>query len=76
MCIALPGRIVRIDGKTAEVDFSGMRTTVALGLIDTAVGDFVLVHAGCAIEVMAPERALDLLDLFRELEDAADAAHP
>lgn len=69
MCIALPGLVVRIDGKTAEVDYSGLRTTVALGLVDPKVGDYVLVHAGCAIEVMEPDRARDLLDLVRELEE-------
>ena len=76
MCIALPGRVVRIDGKLAEVDYSGLRANVALGLVDAVVGDYVLVHAGCAIEVMAPERARDLLDLVRELEEAANDGRP
>jgi hydrogenase expression/formation protein HypC len=76
MCIALPGRVVRIDGKTAEIDYSGLRTTVALGLVDARAGDYVLVHAGCAIEVMAPELARDLLELVRELEEASDVGRP
>jgi hydrogenase expression/formation protein HypC len=76
MCIALPGRVVRIDGKTAEIDYSGLKTTVALGLVDPKVGDFVLVHAGCAIEIMEPDRARDLLDLVRELEEASNDGRP
>ena len=76
MCIALPGRIVRIDGRMAEIDYSGLRTTVALGLVDAKVDDYVLVHAGCALEVMAPERARDLLELVRELEEASNDGRP
>ena len=76
MCIALPGRVVRIDGSTAEIDYSGLRTTVTLGLVDAKVGDFVLVHAGCAIEVMEPDRARDLLELVRELEEASYDGRP
>ena len=72
MCIAVPGIVVRIDGNLARLDFTGVQMNVALGLVDAAVGDYVLVHAGCAIEVMRPESAKDLLDLLQELKEAAD----
>lgn len=69
MCIAIPGKIISIDAPRAKVDFNGNIVDVNVGLIDPVVGDYVLVHAGCAIEVMSRDRALELIELFRELED-------
>lgn len=67
MCIAIPGKVVAIDGNKAKVDFRGNIIDVNTGLVDAAVGNYVLVHAGCAIEVMHEDRADELLDLFMEL---------
>ncbi len=69
MCIAIPGRIVVLDGIKAKADFNGNIVDVNVGLVDPKVGDYVLVHAGCAIEVMTKEKAHELLDIFRELEE-------
>ena len=69
MCIAIPGKIISIEGLKAKVDFSGNFVDVNVGLVDTIVGDYVLVHAGCAIEVMSKEKAQELIDLFKELEE-------
>lgn len=71
MCIAIPGKIVSIEGSRAKVDFSGNLVDVNVGLIDAAVGDYVLVHAGCAIEVMSRDKALELIELFHDLEELA-----
>lgn len=68
MCIAIPGRVERINGKKASVDFNGNLVEVNIGLVDVAPGQYVLVHAGCAIEVMEQDKAQELLDLFEELE--------
>ncbi len=69
MCIAIPGKILSIDPPKAKVDFNGNLVDVNVGLIDPVVGDYVLVHAGCAIEVMAKEKALELIELFNDLEE-------
>lgn len=69
MCIAIPGKIISIDTPRAKVDFNGNIVDVNVGLIDPAVGDYVLVHAGCAIEVMQKDKALELIEMFRELEE-------
>jgi len=69
MCIAIPGKIVVLDGIKAKADFNGNIVDVNVGLVDPKVGDYVLVHAGCAIEVMTKEKAQELLDIFRELEE-------
>jgi hydrogenase expression/formation protein HypC len=71
MCIAIPGKIVSIEGSRAKVDFSGNLVDVNVGLIEAAVGDYVLVHAGCAIEVMSRDKALELIELFHDLEELA-----
>ncbi len=70
MCIAIPGKIVEMDGKMAKADFNGNIIAVNVGLIEPALGDYVLVHAGCAIEVLTKERASELLELFSDLEAA------
>lgn len=69
MCIAIPGRVVSIDVNKAQVDFNGNLVNVNIGLIEPDVGDYVLVHAGCAIEVMGKDKAEELIDLFAELEE-------
>jgi hydrogenase expression/formation protein HypC len=69
MCLAIPGEIIRIDGYRAEVSFSGARRSVDLRLVEGAgVGDYVLVHAGCAIQVIPPDEAEEILKLLTELD--------
>lgn len=68
MCIAIPGRIVSIDGQMAKVNFGGNLLDVNTGLISPEVGQYVLVHAGCAIEVMEKEKAEELIELFDGLD--------
>lgn len=67
MCIAIPGRIIMIDGDMAKVDFNGNLVDVNVALIDASIDDYVLVHAGCAIEVMNKEKAEELKAIFGEL---------
>ncbi|MGI6737561.1 MAG: HypC/HybG/HupF family hydrogenase formation chaperone [Anaerovoracaceae bacterium] len=68
MCVAIPGKIISIDGDTAKADFAGNVVTVQTGLVEPEVGQYVLVHAGCAIEVMEKEKAEELIELFAEVE--------
>ena len=68
MCIAVPGRIVEITDNIAKVDFNGNTVKVNTGIVDPKVGQYVLVHAGCAIEVMEKDKAQELIDLFDEIE--------
>ncbi len=69
MCVAMPGKVIAIDGNTAQVDFKGNLVAVNVGLVPVEIGKYVLVHAGCAIEVMEPQKAEEIIDLFGELED-------
>lgn len=68
MCIAVPGKVIEINESTAKVDFSGNKVDVNIGLVKPKVGQYVLVHAGCAIEVMDKEKAEELIEIFSELE--------
>ncbi|MDO4546381.1 MAG: HypC/HybG/HupF family hydrogenase formation chaperone [Bacillota bacterium] len=68
MCIAIPGKVVELSGDKAKVDFNGNIVDVNTGLIEPQIGQYVLVHAGCAIEVMEQDKAQELIDLFSELE--------
>ena len=71
MCIAVPGRIISVGGNNAKVDFSGNIVHVNVGAVSAAIGDYVLVHAGCAIEVLDSDQAQELLEIFAELEQIA-----
>ncbi len=68
MCVAIPGKVISLEGSRATVDFEGSCVKVNTGLVEPKVGDYVLVHAGCAIEVMGREKAEEIIGLFKELE--------
>lgn len=75
MCLALPGKIIEIDNndaelKFAEVDFSAAKQRVCIEYIeDVAVGDYVIVHTGFAINKLDEEDALETIRLFEELDE-------
>ncbi|HNW45460.1 MAG TPA: HypC/HybG/HupF family hydrogenase formation chaperone [Elusimicrobiales bacterium] len=68
MCVAVPGKITTVTENNAEVDFCGVRRSVSLDLVPSAKkNDYVLVHAGFAIQVLGSEEAEETLRLFREI---------
>lgn len=69
MCVAIPGKVIKIDGTKATVDFSGNIVTAEAGLVNVKVGDRVLVHAGCIIQTMDDKLADEMEELFSEIED-------
>ncbi|HCP08654.1 MAG TPA: hydrogenase assembly protein HypC [Candidatus Moranbacteria bacterium] len=61
MCLAIPGKIKKIHSdQQATADFNGMEKEINISLIDAKVGDFVIVHAGFAIEKMEKEQAEEI----------------
>lgn len=68
MCVAYPGKVIRIQNGTAEVDFGGNVANVRIGLVNVKAGDYVLAHAGIAIEAMDEEKARGILDTWAQLE--------
>jgi len=75
MCLAIPARIEAIAADNlAETDILGIKRSVALDLVPQArVGDYVLVHAGYAIEVVSEQFAQETLELIREFPELAEA---
>ena len=68
MCVAVPGKITAVSGTDAEVDFSGVRRSVSLDLVPEAKkDDYVLVHAGFAIQVLSQSDAEETLKVFQEV---------
>ena len=70
MCLAVPLKVIELDGEDAVVERSGVRRKIKTGFIKALqIGEFVLVHAGFAIQKVDETQALDALDAFRELEE-------
>ena len=73
MCLAIPGKILKIDGNSALIDFDGIKQKVIIALIqDPKVGKFVIVHAGYAIEMMDEKDALESIEQWKELAEEQD----
>ncbi|MEE3477893.1 MAG: HypC/HybG/HupF family hydrogenase formation chaperone [Methanomethylophilus sp.] len=73
MCLAIPGKIVKIEGDQAEIDFGGAMKTANVAMVDAKVGMWAVVHAGFAIELMDEEEALETLKLWNEFVDSGTA---
>jgi hydrogenase expression/formation protein HypC len=76
MCLAIPARVVEVtDGEMAVVDLNGVRKEISLALVeDVAVGDYVIVHVGFALNKLNAEEAEKTLALFAEMGAAVAAA--
>jgi len=74
MCLAIPTRILSIDGLQAVVELGGVRRTISLVLTPEAqVGDYAIVHTGFAINVLDEDEAQETLRLFAEMAALDDA---
>lgn len=72
MCLAVPAQITERSEFMATVTISGVTRQVSLMLLpEAAVGDYVLIHAGFAIQAIDEEEARRTLELFKELEQYA-----
>ncbi|MEG0306381.1 MAG: HypC/HybG/HupF family hydrogenase formation chaperone [Clostridium sp.] len=66
MCVAIPGKVIEIRGKDSLIEFGRIKKVVNTVLIeDLSLGDYVLVHAGCAIEKVDEEEAVETLNIFK-----------
>ena len=71
MCLAIPLKLVEIDGKTAVGEAMGMRREIRADFIDRPqIGDYVIVHAGFAIERLPEQQALDDLEAWEDVRNA------
>lgn len=73
MCIAVPAKIEKINNEEATVNYGGVSINVNIMFIENPkVGDYVLVHAGCAIQKVDEDYAIETLKIFKELSDAIE----
>jgi hydrogenase expression/formation protein HypC len=74
MCLAIPSKVVAIKDKMGTIDVSGVRREVSLLLLpeEVTLGDFVLVHAGFAIQRIDPEAAEEAMKLIQEIAEKED----
>ncbi len=67
MCLAVPGRVVSINGDNAIIDFGGVTRKANISLVEAGVDDYVIVHAGYAIQILDEEEAKKSLDAWDEI---------
>ena len=81
MCLGIPGKIVSIDSSSGlrmgRIDFGGVIREACLEAIpDGQVGDYTIVHAGFALNLLSEEEANETLDLLREIASIEDELNP
>jgi hydrogenase expression/formation protein HypC len=68
MCLAIPAKIMSMEGEKAKVDFGeSVLREVNISLVDAKIGDYVLVHAGYAIQIIEEEDAKETLSLWNSI---------
>ena len=71
MCLAMPMKISKIDGSLAQCEAGGLTQDIRIDFItDAQPGDYVMVHAGFAIEKMSEKGALENMELLEEIKNA------
>ena len=78
MCLAVPGKVIEIDDDKAIIEYGqGVTNRANISLVDVKTGDYVLVHAGFAIQVLDEKEALETLEVWRQvLKAAGDETFP
>ena len=80
MCLAIPGRILALEEgslRMGRVAFGDVVKEVSLAFVPEAViGDYVVVHAGLALELIDEEAAMNVFETFRELDEALTPEQP
>ena len=72
MCLSVPAKIVQVHDNMAKAEVGGLLREISIDLCpDVAVGEYVLIHAGFAIQRLEEKEAKETLDLLRELAEVA-----
>ena len=74
MCLAIPAKVIRVDGQVALVAIENVEYTASLALMENVnPEDYVLLHAGFAIEKIDPEEAAETIRLLLEIEKNSES---
>ena len=69
MCLAVPMKLIRKEGSYGIVERGGIEYKAGLQLVENAkVGDYLLIHAGFAIQILDEKEALETIEIFKEIE--------
>lgn len=75
MCLSIPARIISIEGDMADVSVGGSIFKAGLQMVDDVhIGDYILLHAGFAIQKISEKEAAETLKLIREMDESIDPA--
>ena len=74
MCLGIPGKIIEIEDssglKMAKIDFGGVIRSACIEAIPEAkIGDYTIIHAGFALNILNEEEAMETLNLLQEIAD-------
>ena len=70
MCLAVPVKVVELDGLNAQIEVGGLTRHASIMLVpDVRVGDYVLLHAGYAIQKLDEKEAEETIRIFNELAE-------
>lgn len=73
MCLAVPGLIIDLDNYSAIIDIMGLESKVNVQLIENLkIGDYVLIHAGCAIQKIDKDYFEELQKIFQSILDSEE----
>lgn len=69
MCLGIPMKLIKINGEVGVAEITGVQRNVHLQMVEhPQVGDYVMVHAGFAIQIMAEDEAQETIRLLQELQ--------
>ncbi|MBC7129053.1 MAG: HypC/HybG/HupF family hydrogenase formation chaperone [Thermoplasmatales archaeon] len=67
MCLAIPAKIIEKKGNKAIVDYGGVKREIDISLVNAKKGDYVIVHAGFAIQIIDEKEASETVKIFEEI---------
>ncbi len=68
MCLAIPGKVLEINGSKAFVDFDGVKRECVIGLCEgVEIGSYIIVHAGYAIQTVDEKEAAESMKIWKEM---------
>ena len=73
MCLSIPAKVIKIDGQMADVSVGGAIFKAGLQMVENVnPGDYILLHAGFAIQKISEKEAMETLSLLREISGIGD----